>query len=122
MANINRDYLIQYSPKNSKVIGAKNIFFYTSDKNTTNIYISILGDYQDNLSLEVVIVPPNAQERKEVIIIQAKKLDDKLYEFQAPKTVDGTYKCEIKSISSDKFNTSQPFHYTVRKNLIRGDM
>ena len=92
MANINRDYIIQYSPKNSKVTGANGIFFYTSDKNTTNIYISILGDYQDNLSLEVVIVPPNAQERKEVIIIQAKKLDDKSYEFLAPNTVDGTYK------------------------------
>ena len=120
MANINRDYLIQYSPKNSKVTGANGIFFYTSDKNTTNIFISIVGDYQD-LSLEVVIVPPNAQERKEVIIIQAKKLDDKLYEFEAPNSVDGQYKCQIKSINGEKFNTSQPFQYEVRKNLIEGD-
>lgn len=119
MSNINRDYIIQYSPKNSK-IQAKNIFFYTSDKNTTNIWIQILGDYQD-LSLEVVIVPPNAQERKEVIIIQAKKLEDKLYEFEAPNTTHGVYKCQIKSINGEKFNTSEPFHYTVRKNLIRGD-
>lgn len=121
MANINRDYIIQYSPKNSK-IQAKNIFFYTSDLNTTNIYISIVGDYQDNLSLEVVIVPPNAQERKEVIIIQAKKLDDKLYEFEAPNHIDGTYKCEIKSISGNRFNTSDRFTYEVRKNLIGDDM
>ena len=119
MANINRDYIIQYSPKNSK-IQANSIFFYTSDRNTTNIFISIVGDYQD-LSLEVVIVPPNAQERKEVIIIQAKKLDDKLYEFQAPNHIDGTYKCQIKSITDDKFNTSEPFHYTVKNNLIRND-
>ena len=117
MANINRDYIIKYSPKNSK-IQANNIFFYTSDKNTTNIYISIVGDYQD-LSLEVVIVPPNAQERKEVIIIQAKKLDDKLYEFQAPNTVDGVYKCEIKSISGNRFNTSDKFTYEVKENLIK---
>ena len=120
MANINRDYIIQYSPKNSK-IQADNIFFYTSDKNTTNIFISIVGDYQD-LQLEVVIVPPNAQDRKEVIIIQAKKLEDKLYEFLAPNHIDGQYKCQIKSINGEKFNTSEPFHYTVRKNLIRGDM
>ena len=119
MSNINRDYLIQYSPKNSK-IQSNSIFFYTSDKNTTNIFISILGDYQD-LQLEVVIVPPNAQDRKECYYIQAKKLEDKLYEFEAPNTVDGTYKCQIKSINGEKFNTSEPFHYTVRKNLIEGD-
>ena len=120
MANINRDYLIQYSPKNSKVIGANSIFFYTSDKNTTNIFISIVGDYQD-LSLEVVIVPPNAQERKEVIIIQAKKLDDKLYEFEAPNHIEGTYKCEIRCINGDKFNTSDRFTYEVKENLVRND-
>ena len=118
--NINRDYIIQYSPKNSK-IQAKNIFFYTSDKNTTNIWIQIVGDYQD-LSLEVVIVPPLAQDRKECYYIQAKKLEDNLYEFEAPNSVAGVYKCEIKSISGEKFNTSEPFHYTVRKNLIEGDM
>ena len=120
MANINRDYIIQYSPKNSK-IQAKNIFFYTSDKHTTNIWIQIVGDYQ-NLSLEVVILPPNAQDRKECYYIQAKKLEDNLYEFLAPNTVAGVYKCEIKSISGEKFNTSQPFQYEVRKSVLRGDM
>ena len=120
MANINRDYIIQYSPKNSK-IQANSIFFYTSDKNTTNIFISILGDYQDNLQLEVVIVPPNAQERKECYYINAKKLEDNLYQFLAPNTVAGVYKCEIKSISGNKFNTSQRFHYEVRPSVLRGD-
>ena len=119
MSNINRDYIIQYSPKNSK-IQANSIFFYTSDKNTTNIFISIVGDYQD-LSLEVVIVPPNAQERKEVIIIQAKKLDDKLYEFLAPNHIEGTYKCEIRCISGNRFNTSDRFTYEVKENLVRND-
>ena len=120
MANINRDYIIQYSPKTSK-IQTNNIFFYTSDKNTTNIYISILGDYQD-LSLEVVIVPPNAQERKECYYINARKLDDKLYEFEAPNHIDGKYQCQIKSISGDKFNTSDRFTYEVKENLIGDDM
>ena len=51
MANINRDYIIQYSPKNSKVTGANGIFFYTSDKNTTNIFISIVSiSYQSLFS------------------------------------------------------------------------
>ena len=119
MANINRDYIIQYSPKTSK-IQTNNIFFYTSDKNTTNIFISIVGDYQD-LQLEVVIVPPNALDRKECYYIQARKLEDNLYEFEAPNHIDGVYKCEIKSISGDRFNTSESFTYTVRENLIRGD-
>ena len=120
MANINRDYIIQYSPKNSKVIGANSIFFYTSDKNTTNIFISIVGEYE-NLSLEVVIVPPNAQERKECYYISCKKLDDKLYEFQAPNHIDGVYKCEIRCINGDKFNTSDRFTYEVKENLVRND-
>ena len=119
MANINRDYIIQYSPKNSK-IQANSIFFYTSDKNTTNIFISIVGDYQD-LQLEVVIVPPNAQERKECYYITAKKLDDKLYEFQAPNHIEGTYKCEIRCINGDKFSTSDRFTYEVKENLVRND-
>ena len=105
---------------NISKIQTNNIFFYTSDKNTTNIYIQILGEYQD-LSLEIVIVPPNAQERKEVIIIQAKKLDDKLYEFLAPNTVEGTYKCQIRCINGDKFNTSDRFTYEVKENLVRND-
>ena len=120
MSNINRDYIIQYSPKNSK-IQANSIFFYTSDKNTTNIFISILGDYQ-NLQLEVIIIPPNAQDRSECYYITAKKLEDnKLYEFQAPNTVYGKYLCEIKSISGGggKLNTSNSFTYTVKNNLIR---
>ena len=117
MANINRDYIIQYSPKNSK-IQTDNIFFYTSDLNTTNIYISIVGDYQDDLQLEVVIVPPQAQERKECYYIQAKKLDDTLYEFQAPNHIDGTYKCQIKSINGNKFNTSDRFTYEVKPSVL----
>ena len=121
MANINRDYIVVYNPKNSKIQAKEGMFFYTSDLNTTNIFISILGDYQ-NLSLEVVIVPPNAQDRKECYYITAKKLEDNLYQFEAPNHIDGVYKCEIKSIAGDKFNTSESFHYTVRKNLIRGDM
>lgn len=119
--NINRDYIVVYSPKNSKIQASENMFFYISDKHTCNIFISILGDYED-LQLEVVIVPPNAQERKECYYINAKKLEDKLYEFEAPNTVDGVYKCQIKSINGEKFSTSQSFTYTVRKNLIRGDM
>ena len=119
MSNINRDYIIQYSPKNSK-IQTNSIFFYTSDKNTTNIFISILGDYQD-LQLEVIIIPPNAQDRSECYYITAKKLEDNLYEFEAPNRIEGTYKCEIKSIAGEKFNTSQPFHYEVRKSVLRGD-
>ena len=116
MSNINRDYIIQYSPKTSK-IQANSIFFYTSDKNTCNIWIQIVGDYQD-LSLEVVIVPPNAQDIKECYFIKAEKLEDKLYQFEAPNHIDGVYKCEIKSISGDRFNTSESFTYTVRKSVL----
>ena len=70
------------------------------------------------MSLEVVIVPPNAQERKECYYITAKKLDDKLYEFQAPNHIEGTYKCEIKSISGNRFSTSDKFTYEVKPSVL----
>ena len=118
--NINRDYLIFYSPKNSEVTMAEDIFFYTSDKNTCNIYISIVGEYQDNLQLEVIIIPPNVTTREECYYITAKKLEDnKLYELEVPNTTHGKYQCEIKCISGGKLNTSDSFTYTVKNNLIK---
>ena len=77
-----------------------------------------MGEYQD-LQLEVVIIPPNAQDRSECYYITAKKLEDNLYEFEAPNTTHGKYQCEIKSISGGKLNTSNSFTYTVKNNLIR---
>ena len=122
MKNINRDYHIKVDVKNSKVIG-DNIFFYTSDMNTCNLYIEVVNtEVDDTLELILIIVPPKATTREDVIELKTTKHSNQLFEAQLPNDISGTYNCEFRCIiSGGKLNTSQPFHYTVRKNLIRGD-
>ena len=117
MSNINRDYKITYSPKNSKVIGANNIFFYTSDRNTCNLYIEVVGEYE-GLELMIIVVPPNAQDIKEVYFIDCKKHSNNLYEVQLPNTEVGKYKVEIVAKVVDNENTSEKFTYEVRKSVL----
>ena len=121
MRNINRDYHIKVDVKNSKVIG-DSIFFYTSDVNTCNLYIEVVNEVvDDTLELRIVIVPPKATTRADVIELKATKHSNQLFEVQLPNDIAGTYNCEFKCISGDKFNTSDNFIYTVRKNLIGDD-
>ena len=121
MRNINRDYHIKVDVKNSKVIG-DSIFFYTSDVNTCNLYIEVVNaEVDDTLELRIIIVPPNATTRDDVIELKTTKHSNQLFEVQLPNDIAGTYNCEFKCISGDKFNTSDNFIYTVRKNLIGDD-
>ena len=119
MANINRDYHIKIDVKNSKVIG-DNIFFYTSDMNTCNLYIEVVNaEVDDTLELILIIVPPKATTREDVIELKTIKHSNQLFEIQLPNTVHGKYQCQFKCISNDRLNTSEPFHYTVKENLIK---
>lgn len=121
MANINRDYHIKVDVKNSKVIG-DNIFFYTSDVRTTNLYIEVVNaEVDDTLELILIIVPPRATTREDVIELKTTKHSNQLFEVQLPNDIAGKYNCQFKCISNDRLNTSEPFHYTVKENLVRGD-
>lgn len=121
MRNINRDYHIKVDVKNSKVIG-DNIFFYTSDVNTCNLYIEVVNaEVDDTLELILIIVPPRATTREDVIELKTTKHSNQLFEVQLPNDIAGKYNCQFKCISNDRLNTSEPFHYTVKENLVRGD-
>ena len=119
MSNINRDYKITYSPKNSKVIGANNIFFYTSDRNTCNIWIQITNaEVDDTLELMIIIVPPNAQDIKEVYFIDCTKHSSNLFEVQLPNDEVGKYKVEIVAKVGAYENTSERFYYEVKPSVL----
>ena len=121
MRNINRDYHIKVDVKNSKVIG-DNIFFYTSDVNTCNLYIEVVNaEVDDTLELRIVIVPPNATTRDDTLELKTTKHSNQLFEVQLPNTEAGKYNCEFRCISGGKLNTSDKFTYTVKKNLIGDD-
>ena len=117
MSNLKHDYLIIYNPKNSKVIGANNIYFYTSDKNTCNVYIAIVGEYE-GLELMVRVLPPNATTIDDVIEWEAIKHDDTPSEVILPNHIAGTYKYEIVAKVGNKLVTSELLKYTVRKSVL----
>ena len=121
MSNINRDYIVTYSPKNSKVTGSDNIFFYTSDKNTCNLYIKV-AEGDETLELEVVIVPPLATTKDDVIGLEARKLDDKLFEVvNLPNDEIGVYRYELVAKVGNKLTTSELLKYTVKPSVLKGD-
>ena len=118
MSNINRDYHIKVDVKNSKVIG-DNIFFYTSDVNTCNLYIEVVNaEVDDTLELRIIIVPPNAQDIKEVYFIDCTKHSNQLFEAQLPNDEVGKYKMEIVAKVGAYENTSEKFTYTVKPSVL----
>ena len=119
MSNINRDYIIKLDVKTSK-IQAKDIFFYTSDKNTSNLYIEIVNtEVDDTLELIARIISPLATTRADVIELKANKHNNQLFEIkQLPNTEVGKYKVEIVAKVGAYENTSDKFTYTVKPSVL----
>ena len=119
MSNINRDYHIQLNVKTSKVYGANSIYFFSSDKNTCNLYIEVVNaEVDDTLELMVRIVSPLAQTRADVIELQANKHNNKLFEVQLPNDEVGKYKVEIVAKVGAYENTSERFYYEVKPSVL----
>ena len=118
MSNINRDYHIKLDVKTSK-IQAKDIFFYTSDRRTCNLYIEITNaEVDEELELMIIIVPPNAQDIKEVYFIDCTKHSNQLFEAQLPNDEIGKHKIEIVAKVGTYENTSDRFTYEVRPSVL----
>lgn len=119
MSNINRDYHIKVDVKNSIVIGSDNIYFFSSDVRTTNLFIEVVNEVvDDTLELIVRIVPPLATTRADVIELQATKHNNKLFEVQLPNAEVGTYKMEIVAKVGAYENTSNGFSYEVKPSVL----
>ena len=119
MSNINRDYHIKLDVKTSKVIGANSIYFFSSDKNTCNLYIEIVNaEVDEKLELMIIIVPPNAQDIKEVYFIDCTKHSSNLFEVQLPNDEVGKYKVEIVAKVGAYENTSERFYYEVKPSVL----
>ena len=119
MSNINRDYHIKLDVKTSEVIGANSIYFFSSDKNTCNLYIEIVNtEVDEELELMTIIVPPNAQDIKEVYFIDCTKHSSNLFEVQLPNDEVGKYKVEIVAKVGAYENTSERFYYEVKPSVL----
>ena len=119
MSNINRDYHIKVDVRTSKVYGANSIYFFSSDKNTCNLYIEVVNtEVDDTLELMVRVVPPNAETIKEVYFIDCKKHSSRLFEVQLPNDEIGKHKIEVVAKVGAYENTSQRFYYTVKPSVL----
>ena len=109
MSNTNRDYLIICDVKDSKLVTARQLNFYTTDKNTSNIFVKLVAKvtteenvnkYVDieNASNYVVtmrVIKPN-DERKTIIGHQHEP--GSIFQFDLTSDfidVPGPYMCEL---------------------------
>lgn len=118
MSNINRDYKIKVDVKTSKVYGANSIYFFSSDKNTCNLFIEVVNEADDTLELMIRVVSPLAQTRADVIELQATKHNNKLFEVQLPNDEVGKHKIEVVAKVGAYENTSEKFSYTVKPSVL----
>ena len=120
MSNINRDYHIKVDVKNSKVIGGNNIYFFSSDKNTCNLFIEVVNaEVDDTLELMIRVVSPLATTRADVIELQAIKHSNKLFEIKhLPNDEVGKHKIEIVAKVGTYENTSDKFYYEVKPSVL----
>ena len=136
MSNTNRDYLIVCEVKNSKITIARQLNFYITDKNTSNIFVRLVNkiDNDDGLSsyvdienstaynVTLRIVKPN----NETMSVETTQLEpEALYQVDLGddcKNIAGTYKCELLITTTvngrEELNTSDPFTYLVKNSIL----
>ena len=137
MSNTNRDYLVVVDCKNGSVVAKRNMKFFNSDKNTSNIFIKLmipvyadddLVEYADleNASDYTVILhvkKPNGNLRT----MTATLLEEGLFLVDLSDdyiNINGDYTCEfrIHTIVNEleEIITSDSFKYTVNKSIVTG--
>ena len=136
MSNTNRDYIVICDVKNSNLTLYRPIKFYITDKNTSNIFIRLVTQIEndsdiieyvdiepaDNYVVTMRIIKPD----NEVKSIAASKLKEgAIYQVDLQddcKDMSGTYKCEL-LISTivygrQELNTSDMFTYEVVNSIL----
>ena len=137
MSNTNRDFLIKYDIKRSNIsIEGNNIFFYTTDKNVCNIFVSLVTNTSVNpliskyvnienasdYTLKMIVIKPN---NEIMTITGALMKEETTWQFdltQSQLNMAGEYKCQLHTITTVKGRTeettSDPFGFVVKKTII----
>ena len=136
MSNANRDYAIVYDVKNGSLILSRPLKFYTTDKNTSNIFVRLVtkvnigngvdqyADIEEASSyvLTMRVIKPN----NEVKSLEATQHEEgSIFQFDLTedfKNIPGKYICEltIGTIVSGRQEliTSDPFSYEVKRSIL----
>ena len=116
--NINRDYVVRLFMSEAGAsrgrVTAPSITFYTSDRNTQNIYVQIDQDVTGIDKVELVYSTGDIEHR-----VAGVKLDDKLVEFNLDykALLPSRYRAVIMLTKGDEVLTSEMFTFTVEKSL-----
>lgn len=134
MSNINRDYLIVLDVKSS-TISAPNMYFYNTDKGTSNIYVQMVIretivtaipiDNASDFVIKLSITKDNTLVHEMTGVLVNEK--EAIYEFNLPLVcteLSGNYRGEfdVKGTVGDREEhiTSFPISYDVKKSILTG--
>lgn len=117
--NINRDYIINMSLKNpverGKIILNKQIYFYNTDRYTSNIYLVCDVDVRN---LSFLLVFKNGEAYK----VAGNIVGNNMVEFEIPYEylqVIGRYVAQVVVMTeADRLNSSE-FTFTVKNSITR---
>lgn len=101
-----------------RLVADQQIIFFTSDKNTSNIYF--ICDALIDFTAELIFSSEDKTDHK----LSCKKVDDKLLEVEIPKEQlqhAGNYLAQLLLTIEDKTLTTNAISFTIKKSILEGD-
>ena len=101
-----------------RLVADQQIIFFTSDKNTSNIYF--ICDTLIEFTAELIFSGKDKNDNK----IPCRKVADKLLEVEIPQEQlqqAGNYSAQLLLTIGDKVLTTNPISFTIKKSILRGE-
>ena len=100
-----------------RLVTDQQIIFFTSDKNTSNIYF--ICDALIDFTAELIFSGEDKIDHK----LSCKKVDDKLLEVEISQEQlqhPGTCSAQLLLTIEDKTLTTNPINFTIKKSILEG--
>ena len=101
-----------------RLVADQQILFFTSDKNTSNIYF--ICDTLIEFTAELIFNGKDKTDHK----LPCRKVADKLLEVEIPQEQlqqAGIYSAQLLLTIGDKVLTTNPISFTIKKSILRGE-
>ena len=100
-----------------RLVTDQQIIFFTSDKNTSNIYF--ICDTLIDFTAELIFSSKDKTDHK----LSCRKVADKLLEVEIPQEqlqTAGNYSAQLLLTIGDKVLTTNPISFTIKKSILGG--
>ena len=101
-----------------RLVADQQIIFFTSDKNTSNIYF--ICDTLIAFTAELIFSGKDKNDNK----LPCRKVADKLLEVEIPQEQlqnSGSYSAQLLLTIGDKVLTTNPISFTIKNSVLRGE-